>query len=102
MKHGEVVAFPLAPVVRQSRPAPRANWLSALAGLTLAAIFAVVPRIAQAQEGTVSGTVLVEGAQISGFAGAPLAQTFRWCAEFISQAVSSSCASRWKLRLKPG
>jgi TonB-linked SusC/RagA family outer membrane protein len=34
-----------------------------LAGLTLAAIFAVVPRIAQAQEGTVSGAVLVEGAQ---------------------------------------
>ena len=63
MKHGEVVAFPLDPVVRQSRPARRANWLSALAGLTLAAIFAVVPRIAQAQEGTVSGTVLVEGAQ---------------------------------------
>jgi TonB-linked SusC/RagA family outer membrane protein len=37
--------------------------LGALAGLTLAAILAVVPGIAQAQQGTISGTVLVEGAQ---------------------------------------
>src|SRR5689334_5544666 len=63
MKRGEVVAFSSDHVVRQPRPALRKSMLGALAGLTLAAILAVVPGNAQAQQGTISGTVLVEGAQ---------------------------------------
>ena len=53
------------PVVRQHHPTSRRGRLPRVANiaLTLAALLGAAPVIAQAQQGTVSGTVLVEGAQ---------------------------------------
>ena len=54
-----------AQVVRQRHPTSRRGWLPRVTNiaLTLAALLGAAPVISQAQQGTVSGTVLVEGAQ---------------------------------------
>ena len=65
MTQSDSVTYVPRHVVRQTHPAARDKLIPRLAGLVLAALLCVPAPAAQAQqqEGTISGTVLVEGAQ---------------------------------------
>jgi TonB-linked SusC/RagA family outer membrane protein len=65
MTQSGLVPFAPRNDVRRRHPAPRRRWSPRAANLalTLAALFGAAPIAAQAQQGTVAGTVLVEGAQ---------------------------------------
>jgi TonB-linked SusC/RagA family outer membrane protein len=65
MTQSGLVPFAPRNDVRRRHPAPRRRWSPRAANLalTLAALLGAAPIAAQAQQGTVAGTVLVEGAQ---------------------------------------
>jgi TonB-linked SusC/RagA family outer membrane protein len=65
MTQSEVVRFAPEPDSGQSHPATRDGWLPRVArvALTLATLLFAAAPIARAQQGTISGIVLVEGAQ---------------------------------------
>ena len=65
MTQSDSVVYVPRHVVRQTHPAARDKLIPRLAGLALAALLCIPAPAAQAQqqEGRISGTVLVEGAQ---------------------------------------